>query len=442
MASHFGGSLTHGSDYLVRYAPQPLRALLGYKQPSTAIAAAKPKDFADLQVFAGAVQPVLEQNCVTCHGPDKSKGGLRLDSLQALLHGSKDGAVIVPGKAADSSLLKRLLLPPEEEDHMPPAGKPQPSTDDIALLQWWVEAGAPADKKVRELKPPANVARSLQARFSAPLVAEQGSPQSRPALGAIPLSLSNALPLAARITAELSIPITALSPTEPWLQCNAAVAGTNFGDADLAKLAPIAANLRWLDLAGTAVTDAGLAPLSAMPNLTRLHLERTAVTDDALPNLAKLSNLEYLNLYATDVSDDGLEALQKLPKLKHLYLWQTKVTPASAKAFAEARLDKPQLQRWQDEIEQLKARIRDQQISVDLGTPVVAPATTNAAPVNAMCPVSGKPVNVAKTVLHDGVLVAFCCDDCKAQFQKDPKPYLQKLALNSKTPSSTTTKTK
>jgi uncharacterized membrane protein/YHS domain-containing protein len=441
VASHLGGSLTHGSDYLTQYIPASLRSLLG----STAApkpAVTKPKDFADLPAFTGVIQPVLQKDCVACHGPEKAKGDLRLDSLQALLKGSKNGPVVVPGKSATSELFTRLNLPPESDDHMPPDGKPQPSEEDIALLQWWLDAGAPADKLVRDLKPPANVSRILAARFGA-----GAAPAPVAAAAVAPKPLQAALPLAAKTAEELGIVLCALSATEPWLQCNASIAGTNFGDSELAKLAPLGPNVRWLDLAGTAVTDAGLAKLSALPNLTRLHLERTAITDAALPGLAGLPNLEYLNLYATAVTDAGLEPLQKMPKLKQLYLWQTKVTPAAAKAFAEAHLDKAQLARWQAELEQLQAKIRDQQITLDLGAVTAAAATnavaaTNPAPVNASCPVSGKPVDLTKTVLHEGALIAFCCDDCKAKFQKDPKPYLAKLALNSKAPDPTTTKTK
>jgi YHS domain-containing protein len=195
----------------------------------------------------------------------------------------------------------------------------------------------------------------------------------------------------------------------------------------LSKLKGIGVNLRWLDLAGTAVTDAGLANLAAAPNLTRLHLERTGVSDAGLARVATLSDLEYLNLYGTPITDAGLTQLEAMPKLKQIYLWQTKVTPAAGKAFAEARTDKDQLQRWQEEIEQLNAKIRDAHTAVDMGTILPAAAATNAAAVNTICPVSGKPIDRSKTVLHNGVLVAFCCDDCKATFEKDPTQYLSKL---------------
>lgn len=62
IASHLGGSLTHGSDYLVRYAPQSLRSLLGFTVV-TKPAEAKPKDVTGQPVFAAVVQPVLEKNC-------------------------------------------------------------------------------------------------------------------------------------------------------------------------------------------------------------------------------------------------------------------------------------------------------------------------------------------------------------------------------------------
>ena len=115
--------------------------------------------------------------------------------------------------------------------------------------------------------------------------------------------------------------------------------------------------------------------------------------------------------------------------LKQLYLWRSKVTPEQAKAFAEACTDQDQLQQWQDEIDQLQTKIRDAHITVDVGTLLATARSTNATPVNAECPVSGKPVDPTKTVLYEGVLVAFCCEDCKAKFLQDPKPLLAKLNL-------------
>ena len=165
VASHFGGSLTHGSDYLVRYAPGPIRSLL-HLPPNTRQIATKPKPIMDMEPFADVVHPVLQQNCLSCHGPEKAEGELRLDSLAGLMKGGKSGAAFVSGKAADSLLMKRLRLALNEKEHMPPEGKPQPSPEEVSLLRWWIEIGAPTNKTIASLKPPVSVMRNLQARFT------------------------------------------------------------------------------------------------------------------------------------------------------------------------------------------------------------------------------------------------------------------------------------
>ena len=420
VTSHFGGSLTHGSDYLTRYAPQPLRTWLGGGRPAKA-REARSLDPATAPAFAALIQPLFTEKCAACHGPEKAKGGLRLDAYAEAIRGGDSGVAIAPGKSADSLVIKRLLTAEEDENHMPPDGKPQVSAEELALLRWWIDAGASADAKVADLHPPADVMRIVSRpkasaagveKASAPAVADQPPPPDPAAVE--------------KLADELDIALSRLAPGEPWLQGNASLAGTNFGDAQLAKLGPLGPNLRWLDLAGTRVTDAGLASLAAMPHLVRLHLERTAVTDAGLESVASLTNLRYLNLYGTAVTDTGLEALRRLPELKQLYLWQTKVTSTASQAFAEARLDRAQIQRWEDQVQALQTRIREAHLSVELGTPATAGAT-HAGPVNTVCPVSGKPVDPAQTATYDGRLVGFCCADCKAKFQADPKPFLAKL---------------
>ncbi|MBI5396739.1 MAG: ribonuclease inhibitor [Verrucomicrobia bacterium] len=414
VASHYGGSITHGRDYLTQYAPEPIRELLGEE---TAPAPAKVAVVEEAVVFTQVVQPILKAKCAGCHNADKLKGGLRVDTLEALLQGGQSGPVIEKGDAAKSRLVNYLHLPVTDDKHMPPAGKPQPTGDEMAVLAWWIDAGAPADKTVAELKPPARVTRALETMFG---TAEPDMP---------PQKLADLQPGIEKLSAELSVSIAPLSQTEPWLACNASL-NTNFGDAELAKLAPLKSNLRWLDLGGTKITDAGLAPVSELRNLTRLHLERTAVTDAGLACVAKLRNLEYLNLYGTATSDAGLQQLRRLAKLQKLYLWQTKVTPDAAKAFAADITDKQQLHRWRQEIEDIKAKIRTATLDINVGAQLPpAPAQVAAKPVNDKCPVTGKPVDLAKTVTHEGKVIAFCCDKCVACFQQNPKPLLAKLNL-------------
>ena len=359
VASHLGGSLTHGRDYLTRYAPRPLHALLGGETaPRTpGPAGSQTGDVAGRRAFADVVAPILAQYCVGCHGPEKQKAKLRLDTLEGMQAGGH-GPAFLAGNSAKSTLIHRMTLPLADDNHMPPDGKPQPVAEEIKLLAWWIDAGAPADRKVGELNPPPDIRRLLDSRFGAPAPVAQV---------VAPKPLNDVLPQVELLADALGIAISALAQGEPWLQANASLPGPQFGDAELARLAPLAPNLRWLDLAGTSVTDAGLSAVASMRNLVRLHLEHTAVTDAGLAQLAGLDDLAYLNLYGTAVTDAALPHLRALPRLRQLYLWQTQVTPEAARAFAEERLDKAELQGWKAEIEQLQARIRGRQFTVEFG---------------------------------------------------------------------------
>jgi uncharacterized membrane protein len=162
VASHLGASITHGRDFLTQFAPKPLRALLGGDNRSMA-APVRTSDLAQRPVFKALIQPILERRCSTCHGPEKHKGNLSMESYEALVKGGKDGPALVAGKAFDSPMIHRLLLPLNDDDHMPPDGKPQPTLAEIAALQWWIENGAPADKTVADLKPSPEIQRILDA---------------------------------------------------------------------------------------------------------------------------------------------------------------------------------------------------------------------------------------------------------------------------------------
>ncbi len=113
-------------------------------------------------VFATVIQPILLDRCSACHGPQKHRGNLRLDSFEALQRGGRNGSVAKPGQAKDSSLLKRMLLPLNEEGHMPPESSPQPAPEELAVLKWWVDAGMAIDRTPEELKPAPEIRRSLE----------------------------------------------------------------------------------------------------------------------------------------------------------------------------------------------------------------------------------------------------------------------------------------
>ncbi len=351
-AGHIGGALTHGENYLRptvatsrrSVSPDPMQAL----------------------VFEHVVQPIFEQRCIACHGPTKSNGDLRLDSHTQLAKGGKTGPAIKAGEADASLLVRRAHLPLDAKGHMPPRGKPQLTDDEVALLVWWIEAGAPAGKRVAELSPPPAIAELVASYLGVP----RPPPPDRAAM----------LATAERLERKLGILIRPLTAEGPWLAANARLQFAQFGDAELAELAPISAALHWLDLGETAVTDAGLAALGAMKNLRRLQLDRTALTDAGLTRLSGLTQLELLNLHTTQVTDIGLMALGGLPRLRTLYLWNTRMTPEAVAKFGAQQTNRRAIARWEAEISALGARIRSEQFSANFGEALASPPAMPGPP--------------------------------------------------------------
>ena len=107
-------------------------------------------------------------------------------------------------------------------------------------------------------------------------------------------------------------------------------------DEQIAPLKDLARHEEKVNHRSTEITDAGLATLKDLKQLTKLHLEKTKITDAGLEQLKGLENLEYLNLYSTALTDAGLKHLEGLKKLRHVYVWQTQVTDAGVNALKAA----------------------------------------------------------------------------------------------------------
>lgn len=366
VAGHYGGSLTHGSDYLAFNS--------GKKAPA--------KDIAQVGVFDDVIQPILQQRCYACHGPSKSNGDLRYDTWEALVKGGKNGPSFKAGDASASRMIQRAHLPLESKEHMPPKGKPQLTDDELALLEWWIDAGASKELKLVAAELPVHLTEVLAERF----------PALRPPVPDRAVSLASAMEL----ERKLGLSIRPLAADGPWFAANARLAGSQFGDAQLEALAPVALALTSLDLGETAVTDAGLPVIASMKNLRRLSLDRTRITDAGLQSLSGLKSLEYLNVHTTAITDAGLPALKPLTQLRSLYLWQTKVTPAAVEELGSQLVDHRRIRRLEEQIADLQNAIRRQQFNANLG---ITTTTTNAAakPGGAMKRGDAPPASLAPT---------------------------------------------
>ena len=352
LAGHAGGTLTHGESYL--------------SLSTVAATPPAPSRAEDTRLFDDVIHPILQQRCTSCHGANKSQGDLRYDTRDFLVQGGKSGPSFKPGDALGSLLIKRVHLPLEAKQHMPPKGKPQLTEDELTLLEWWIDVGAPFDARVSEITPPPLILERLATRL--------GWPQEPPPDRVIVLAEATAL------EQRLGVLLRPLTQDGPWLAANARVKLSAFGDSELAALAPIAPAIYWLDLGETGVTDAGLGAVAAMKNLRRLQLDRTAITGTGLSALAGLSHLETLNLHGTRIADADLAALESLPRLRSLYLWQTHVSAEAAARLGQKKTDHRRIARWRAEIAALEANIRAETFKANLGVAAEPPSLAPPAP--------------------------------------------------------------
>jgi mono/diheme cytochrome c family protein len=90
--------------------------------------------------FERDVRPIFARSCVTCHGPDKQRGGLRFDHGPAALKGGNSGPVIVKGDSA-GSVLVQLVAGLDPDRPMPPKGD-RLTAAEIGRLRAWIDQGA------------------------------------------------------------------------------------------------------------------------------------------------------------------------------------------------------------------------------------------------------------------------------------------------------------
>ena len=333
--SHDGASMTHGSDYLTEYAPEPLRALLGEKKKE-ARTEDRPAPAPSAQVvYADIVAPILERRCVQCHKEGKAKGKFRMDTYELLVKGGKEGSGLEPGKSAESNILIRIGLPEDDEEHMPPEGKSDIEDPEVAVLKWWIDNGADPAKTLKDFVIPAPIQEAIAklvpaAKAAAVESADTKAPEAGPALPDEALKST-----VAGISKDFPGALSFESQQSSLLTFTAVSLRGNLDDAAFSKLAAVTPHFVSVDLSATKITDQGVAQLTAAKNLRLIRLAETGVTDAVITTLLKIPSLESINLYGTKVTDSGVSKLSEMKNLKRLYLWQTAVTPEAIKALKD-----------------------------------------------------------------------------------------------------------
>ena len=315
ITGHLGGSLTHGSGYLVKGLPVSVKKSLGIV--SEEITEAPIGDVQEALAYKDLVARVFQKKCTGCHGPSKQKGGLRLDGPDWIMKGGKNGKVLVNGDPDESELIKRLLLPEEDEDHMPPKEKNQLSDKELELLHWWISQGTDFEKRVKDY--------AQNDTIKTMLVSFQSKSGNTGASSILPVEATSPAP-ASLIDSlkKMGVLIQTLAPGSNYLSASF-INLKNSADSVMPFIARLNSQLLILKLSGTGITDTALKYVSGLTRLKRLYLDRTTVSDTGIVTIGILSDLQYLNLVGTRVSANGIKQLNGLTALRTLYLYQSEV---------------------------------------------------------------------------------------------------------------------
>lgn len=351
IAGHYGGNLTHGEGYL-SFVNRPTEAsdttavIAPEVTKQDSLVAANQPQVRRTFFYRDQVVPILEKNCYSCHSAKKKKGGLRLDTEAFIQKGGKNGGVLVAGNPQKSKLFSYLLLPHDDEMHMPPKGKRQLTSQEVAILHHWIAKGASFKEEVEVIQnqQPSEVEASaiLPLTFPAALADCTIVPQKEtPAVASVETSIL-AKPTDAPTTSTVAyfqqqqVTLTPVQQGTGYVAANF-VNVKAYQPSMLKELSRVQGQLVRLRLSNQPVRDEELKLLSTLTNLNRLNLENTQITDAALAELKQLPKLEQLNLYGTAVTDEGIQQLATYPQLKVVYLWKTKVTPQGIERLKRAK---------------------------------------------------------------------------------------------------------
>ena len=325
VTGHYGGNLTHGSTFILEYAPGFLRSLLGAETTRprpTSVAAADP--------YLDVVRPLLNQRCGTCHNGDKLDGSFSMATYESTLAGGDTGRAVVPGNLESSELYFRITRPADDEKLMPAEGKTPPTKDQIAILKWWIEKGAPHATTVGTV----GIDAAVEPLLAAQLGLGGAAPARAPAV-----AVAADQQLVGKLFAAGFL-VRQLSQSDPRLVVSVNSPGAELDKAALGMLAQAGSQIVDLNLQNAGLDDDDLAALGELDAVTDLRLSRNKITNRGVGALARLPKLTSLNLYGNvGVTDAGLEALGRVATLRQVYLWQTGVTSAGVAKVRAARPD-------------------------------------------------------------------------------------------------------
>jgi hypothetical protein len=289
--THQGALLTHGENAL--------------SIPTAAVVAEEVKTVdSSLSVYEKAIAPILTQKCVSCHGPDKVKGKLQLQSPELIVKGGKDGNILTSFHNGEALLLQRIHLPNADEKHMPPDGKLQLTLEELTLLTKWLKAGGNFTKKISELAKNDSLA-ILAMAYKAPAKNSGDKKNTAPDLKEYNSSY---------------LTVNYLFNGSEEIEVNF-FQGSFYKIEQLKNLEKIKDKIVSLNMQGMPVTKEDLASIVQFTHLKKLNLNYTKLALADLQPLKNIPSLINLSICGIEVNQNSLTTLLDKSPFTEVHIW-------------------------------------------------------------------------------------------------------------------------
>jgi mono/diheme cytochrome c family protein len=301
--THKGAILTHGEN------------ALSIPVPEVKLAEEVKTVDSSLTVYEKAIEPILTQKCVGCHGPNKMKGQLQLQSPELIIKGGKDGNILNGIQNQEALILQRIHLPNVDEKHMPPDGKLQLTLEELTLLTKWVKAGGNFTKKISELAKTDSLA-ILAIAYKAPTKGSGDNKNNAPDLKEYN---SNYLTVNYLFNGSEEIEVNFFQ-------------GSFYKIEQLKNLEKIKDKIVSLNMQGMPVTKEDLAIIVQFTRLKKLNLNYTNLQLADLQPLKTITSLKNLSICGMDVNQNTLTKFLEKAPFTEINIW---TNHSSEKEFQE-----------------------------------------------------------------------------------------------------------
>ena len=289
--THQGALLTHGEN------------ALSIPTPAVAVEEVKTVD-SSLTVYEKAISPILAQKCVSCHGPDKVKGNLQLQSPELIVKGGKDGNILNSIQNEEALLLQRIHLPNADEKHMPPDDKLQLTLEELTLVTKWVKAGGNFTKKISELAKTDSLA-ILAMAYKAPAKGSGDKKNTAPDLKEFN---SNYLTVNYLFSGSEDIEVNFFQ-------------GSFYKIEQLKNLEKIKDKIVSLNMQGMPITKEDLAIIVQFTRLKKLNLNYTNLKMGDLEVVKRISSLTNLSICGIELNQNSLKTLLNKAPFTEVHIW-------------------------------------------------------------------------------------------------------------------------